>query len=217
VEITDYIKEHPYLVGGIAVAVVVGFVVLRGASGSSGAASTTDPNAAAEYAYAGQQAQIKGQESVAALQASYGLQVATLQSDTQRNQDGLAATVALYQTQQQSHTADLSIAANLDAIKQQAAVQITGIQDQLAAIESNNATTVSISQINADEQSKIAALTAGVETTISNNQTTLGLAQTAGAVNIADTASNNAVKIAKNNSSSNLFGSALGLVGAALL
>lgn len=221
--IIDYIEAHPVLVGGVALVAVVGIVILT--SGGSSAQSTAsyggvNPQLAALYAQNSQtnaalQANsqtIAGQETIATTQAQYGVDIAQIQANTTTTTNNDALQAALAQLTEQQNTTDTGIAAQLQINQQNDAVSTTGIEAQLAGLESNNATSLGLAQTVAYEQTQIAGMTAGVETTLANDQTTLGLAQTAGAVNIADTASNNQVKVAGIGAQSSEVSSGIGAV-----
>jgi hypothetical protein len=217
----EYLKDHRYMVGGVVLVGAVGLYLVSRHGGSATSASydgITATNAQllaqSEQLQASQQAQtaqLTAQQNLATTSANYGLALAQINANTSITNTSTAAAVALSEITANENVNSLSIAANLQAAQDADSVSETGISAQLAGLESNNATSLGLATTTANEQIQIANMTAGVQTSIANDQTTLGLAQTAGAVNIADTASNNAAKTAQQASSNSLIG---GIVGA---
>lgn len=217
--IVEYVKKHPYLIGGGALGLFVLILIVRHNS-ATGASTATgiDPTTAALYAQqqntsaalSGQSASIAGQQALATTQAQYGIDLAQIQANSQITQSNTAGSVALAQIAASSDVSKTGIAAALEQAFSNNAVQTKGIEASLAGLESNNQTSLGLAKTNADEQSRIAELTAGLQSQISSNQLTLGLAQTAGAVNIADTASNNWKDVQNKSSDNGLFGNILG-------
>lgn len=227
-QIFDYVKEHPYLIGGGALLAVVGVVIIKSHSSAQSSASyaTTgiNPQAAALYAQqsqtqaalTGQTNQLNAQQQIATTQAQYGIDLATIQNNATVTATNTAAYVAIQNIDATASTNQASISAGLAANQQNDNVQTTGIEAQLAGLESNNSTSLGLAAQTAAEQENIAGLTAGVQTTISNNQTQLGLAETGAAENIADTTSNNAAQVSINATNKAAQTSGLG-IGAGLL
>lgn len=176
-----YLKEHPYVIGGIVLAGAVGlYLVTRSNSGSTATAGGLDANTAALYAAQAQTSaqltaqnnQIAGQEQLATTQATYGIDIAQIQANAQTTQNNTAAEVALAQIAAQQDVSTQSIAAQLAATQINANVQITGLNDQLAGLQANDATTVAINQAAANEQMHIADTVASVQKAQINAQTT---------------------------------------------
>lgn len=216
-----YIKEHPVLVGGGALILVVGFVVLRSAGGGSSTASTSgiDPTTAALAAQQGQQQtalqaaddQIAGQQNLATTQANYGLALAQIQANQSITNTNTAAGIQDESIRYTANSADLGVAASVTENAQNNATTVQGILAQLEGLKSNNATSLGLATTAAAEQESISAQIADVQKTISSNNTSLGIANVQGAVNIADTASNNSVKIAQTSAAGGVLGSLIGL------
>ena len=70
----DWIKEHPYLTGGLALAVVILIIVIKNASSSSQASSATSTQTASGT---------DDTQAVAALQANSAVEQMAYQAQTQ--------------------------------------------------------------------------------------------------------------------------------------
>lgn len=231
----QWIKEHPYLSGGLVLAVIVLILVLRRAASSTPVGSVaqasgpSDAVTTAGIAAQAQQSQVDAQASVANNTLATQYAVAQLQAQNVDNQTAAARDVALQniltqgQTAQYATSGNVQIAQSSDAANvaiantnASAAVAQTGIQaqvaaltvnDQLAAVENTNATSLGVAQIQGD---------------VTNNQTaaalSLGLAQTKAAVDINGQNVSGAVAInANNNATAQTYIGTLGAVSMAQL
>jgi hypothetical protein len=226
----EYFEQHKVLVAGVALAGVAGIYLLSRQKSNSAASSGTS----ATYGYGGLSAtnasliassqqtsaqetlgvdQLQAQQNIATTQAQYQLAALTTKYNALTTENNTNAQLQASAISANANTQNLSIAAQLQAALAGDAVSTAGIQAQLQGLEANDQTSVDLGNINAQEQTSIASLTAGVQGQIANDQLQLGLAQTAGAVNIADTASNNAVKTTAITAGSGIVS---GLIGALL-
>jgi hypothetical protein len=192
--ITEWIKEHPYLAGGLVLGIIVFYVVYKSVSGSGssgGVAVASGPSDAVQAAaiQAGLQQQQTSaaattannqiQAQLAALQLQYGaqLQVAQLAANAQNQQTLTQGQTDNAKTDAELQAALASIGGQVQVAGEQtsAGVQIAGIQGgiaaeqiqaALAATENTNAASVSIAGINSQTMLGVAG-----------DQLTLGLAQ----------------------------------------
>lgn len=195
-----FIKQHPWLVGG-AVLVVVAILMLRGRGGAQQAAGT-DPAAVQLQSQAmqlqAQQNAISAQQSGQALQAQYGLQIAQINAQSQLDLASLqysynlqnsadSKAVALAQLAAQQQISEASLATQLEINNNATTVQLTSLTDALKALESNNATSLSIAQLYANEQTNIAVLEAQTAQAQIGASAQVAITQTNANVSIAKT------------------------------
>lgn len=146
-KIKEFAKEHPYALGAIIFIVGAILVYLIFHRSSSGATSTTDPNAAYYSADA------------AAIQSGNQLyeQQMQLQAASQANQDQLAATTANYATQEQIAQLNANVATQQIQAQQEstdlastlgAKLSSQQIAASLQMNENNNATNVTLNNDN---------------------------------------------------------------------
>ncbi len=218
-KVEGYVSKHYLLVGGIAMGVVLLFVIIRSRSGGGASVSAggLDPTTAALYAQeSAQQTQAQAQQNAltadlqkAGLEAQYGLDLAKITTDAQTQQANTQAQIVNNQTQAQVTLGTQSIAEQLDAERNAAAVSIFGINAQSNVLQKQIDATTQIAQITASEQLGIANLTSQTQLGISNNATAVQIQQ-----------SNNALagtKAAAGASTTNSWISTIGsLAGAAL-
>ncbi len=189
----DWIREHPYLAGTLAVFVVVLFLVFRArssASTSQQVAVASGPSDALQAASLQAQVQQQGIQAAADVSSQQtGAALAAHLADVQASlaQTSAARDVGLQAILTQGSTADYTAAAGLQAVEAQtgAAVNIADTQAgagvQVAAIQGSTA--VQLAGIQAPVyQAQIAAALAATENT---NATSLGIAGIQGAVTIS--------------------------------
>jgi len=209
-----YIREHKWLMAGIAGAAVVGIVIIaRARSGGGAVQSGIDPTQAALYGQAqqleGQQAQIQGSLDLASIQAGTQSHIADLTAgvnlaDISAKRDTSLADIAA------THDLGLAqIAEQLQATNDNLTLSTHAIDAQLAGLESNNATTAQIANISAGEQVAIANVTGQTQIAISNNATQANIAASNANVEIAGL---NASAI-KQQSNDNMWGKVAGIAG----
>ena len=210
-EVTNYVKEHPLMTGGIVIGGVAGVLILRHTL-----AGNTQTASAGNYAYGGispqeaqliatgqqsqaqltaQTNQIAGQEQIAGLQAQYNQNIAQIQANTSITNTNTAAQVQLASIASQGTIQSQSIAASLAGLENTNATAV-------AEKQTDDATNIDLASILANENENISAGNVGLQQTISNNLT-----------NVAIQESNNAVKIAANSDKTSIASSALGFVG----
>ena len=135
--VMDFVKEHPYAVGGCALALVVVIWYMQSSSSSTASGNTGD-NSSTDAAAAVQQTQTQANEALAAAGIAAGVT---------NNQTAAAQTVALAQAQAQvaavtaAGTAQVGTAyygAISEVAASNAATQIAGYQAQTAQVESEN-------------------------------------------------------------------------------
>jgi hypothetical protein len=224
--VMEFVEEHKFLIGGLALGGIVLVVVVKSVGGDSQAAADTsgqvDPNTLAQLAAQQSQteaslsansANLAAQQQLATTQAQYGIDVAQISANAQTQQNNTSASVALAQIAASAQTSQLGIAASLQENAQNNSVTVTGIEAQLAGLESNNQTTLGIAQTSAAEQTQIAQYNSVTQQQLGQDSLLLGLAQTQSATQIATTASNNAVKQSGIGAGA---GIAAGLIGALL-
>lgn len=211
----EYVREHKWLIAGLAGAGIIGVLIIARArsAGSAGAASGIDPVSAQLYAQdqqlQGAQAQIQGNLDLASIQAATTSHVADLTAgvnlaDIAAKRDASLADVAA------THDLGLAqIASQITTANDNLTATTHAIDAQLAGLQSNNATTVQIAGLSAQEQLGIANLTAQTQVAISNNATAANIATTNADVTIAGL---NASAV-KQQSNDNLFGKIAGVAG----
>jgi hypothetical protein len=211
--ITNYISEHPYLTGGIAIGGIVGVLILK-----STLAPAAQPTPSSSYGYGispqeaqlaavseqtnaqltGQSNQIAAQEQLAGLQAQYGVDIAQINANTSVTNTNTGAQVSLAQIAASESVSNNSIAAQLGGVEDNNATQ-------LQETTVNDATSVDIGTLLANENTAIAATNAKLQSNIAGDQTQVALAQTDAAVSIA-----------QSNNSTGLLGGIVGAVASFL-
>jgi hypothetical protein len=191
----SYAEQHPWLVGGCAIAIVAALWIIthRGGGGGSAGSSGVDPSLAALYAQQqqtgaalqGQAAQLSAQITTAGIQKDYGLALATIQTNAQTQQTNTAASVALATIQANADVETKSLQERLAEAGLSAGVATTQIQANLSATMDTNATMARMHEIIAQEQVGIANLNAQTLIALSNNQTQVALGQTNASVSVA--------------------------------
>lgn len=173
----EFVKRHPYAIGGVVLSIIVFYVVYKSASGGSsapaGSTSAQDLQLAQLQTAAGvQESQVQGQ-----------VQVAQTTANVQNNQ-----TDAALQSTQLQTAAQLQ----LGIVQTQAAVATAQIQSDtaLGINKGNNETSVTLAKVNDDAQLQSDQLAAQVTTdqTAIEGQTIVAVAQAKNAVGLAQVA-----------------------------
>lgn len=203
-ELGQWIKEgnHKWLLAGGIVAFIVIWYVVGRSSGGSAASSGSDYSA-----LYGQELQASEQQQAQDTQIQGQLDLAQVQAQTTQQANSLGAQVQLAQTGAQYYLGMDQTAAQIQESNNTLSATTAGLADQLAGLESNNATTADIAQISADEQLGIANINGQTELGISNNATQLGIVQSDNTAGIAKTYANAGTTNAAISAGGNIIGS----------
>lgn len=200
IEVPHIVKEHPVatvaIVGAGALAL---FLIFNAQSAGAATASAGGVSADAALAYQAQQDQLSAAANAQNSSQSFQL--------TAQSQD-LASKLALLIEQDKSALSAQSTAAQVTNNQNQLQYQLgeSQISAQLAGLQSNNATSVSLAQITAGEQEAIANTNANVAIQQSNNATTVAVTQSHDYASVEKTISNN-------NTASSIVGGLFGFLG----
>lgn len=147
----DWIKKHPYLTGGLVLAAIILFVIIRRASGSA-TASVSSSGASGPS------------EGLQAAQLSAGVQMASVQAaaDVQNNQTSGAVAVAQIKANSDAQAADAARQVALQNIVTSGQVQLDTNSSTLQAIRAQTGAQVSINATNVQGSVDVAGIQADV-------------------------------------------------------
>jgi hypothetical protein len=208
-DIFEEIKEHPYLIGGVALVGVVGFfIITRSGQSSQAVQSGVDPNLASLYQgelqQQAQQQQLSAQLDAAQITANTTSQANQLTAGVDLAQIKAGSTSTDLQTVTAGQVAEDQIAGQLGVANDQLQASTTASTNALLGLENSNASQVNVAGIQASENEQIAALT---------NQTAQVEIGTLGSVALANSNNNRDVAITAIKGQSGGGGGVWGAIG----